>query len=600
MQYLTQKELKEMILKSCENVERDKEKINKINVFPVPDQDTGGNLAKTLGGIKQAIEGKEFKDLNELSQAILDGALTAAQGNAGVIYTGFLTGFLPAFQNHNPIDGKKLAKAMKEGAKTAREAIQNPKDGTILDVIDAAAQSLEKEAVEENDIVNLFKKAIQKAEEALKATTEKMEVFKKANVVDAGGFGFLIILQSYLEALEGPAFAKIEMRNEEKEKPKRKRFIETLSNRFEIVALIQDPKISQTELRQKLEKLGNSLEIVSVGKRMKLHIHTDFPDEVKEVVRNAGTIESLREEDMSREVVNEPSVKKISIGLVTDEIADLTQKVAEHYKIEVVPYKIDWPEGENLPGENIYQKMREAEKQGITKLPKTSQASPKDFQGAYKKQFEKGFEKIICITLSSKLSGGYNSALQAKQTLPEDQRDKVFVFDSYNATSGEGLLVLRAIELVQEQREVYEILQELKDVAPKIYLYGFIADPKWLEWGGRLSHSQANWVRRLQKIGVRPLVGIKDGTVEQIGFRFGVKNTPEAIFKEIEKNSRKARKEGKKIRVVITHCDNLEEAKELKEKLKKIKAEVSFTNLTGSVVGVHVGPGALIAGWMAF
>lgn len=599
MQYLTQKELKAMILKSCENVEKNKEKINKINVFPVPDQDTGGNLAKTLGGIKQAIEGKEFKDLNELSQAILDGALIAAQGNAGVIYTGFLTGFLPAFQNHNPIDGKKLAKAMKEGAKTAREAIQNPKDGTILDVIDAAAQSLEKEAVEENDIVNLFKKAIQKAEEALKATTEKMEVFKKANVVDAGGFGFLIILQSYLEALEGPAFAKIEMRNEEKEKPKRKRFIETLSNRFEIVALIQDPKISQTELRQKLEKLGNSLEIVSVGKRMKLHIHTDFPDEVKEVVRNAGTIESLREEDMSREVVNEPSVKKVSIGLVADEIADLTQKVAEHYKIEVVPYKIDWPEGENLPGDNIYQKMREAEKQGITKLPKTSQASPKDFQEAYKKQFEKGFEKIICITLSSKLSGGYNSALQAKQTLPEDQRDKVFVFDSYNATSGEGLLVLRAIELVQEQREVYEILQELKDVAPKIYLYAFIADPKWLEWGGRLSHSQANWVRRLQKIGVRPLLGIKDGKVEQIGFRFGVKDTPEAIFKEIEKNSRKARKEGKKIRVVITHCDNLEEAKELKERLKEIKAEVSFINLTSSVVGVHVGPGALVAGWMA-
>jgi len=93
MQYLTQKELKEMILKSCENVAKNKEKINKINVFPVPDQDTGGNLAKTLEGIKQSIEKKEFKDLNELSEAILDGALTAAQGNAGVIYTGFLAGF---------------------------------------------------------------------------------------------------------------------------------------------------------------------------------------------------------------------------------------------------------------------------------------------------------------------------------------------------------------------------------------------------------------------------------------------------------------------------------------------------------------------------
>jgi len=352
-------------------------------------------------------------------------------------------------------------------------------------------------------------------------------------------------------------------------------------------------------LRQKLEKLGNSLEIVSVGDRMKLHIHTDFPDEVKNIVRSAGTIESLREEDMSREVVGEESIKKVSIGIVTDEIADLTQKIIDHYKIEVVPFKVDWPEGKDLPGDNIYQKMREADKRGITKLPKTSQVPPKVFQEAYKKQFENGFEKIICITLSSKLSGGYNSALQAKQTLPEEQRDNVFVFDSYNATCGEGLLVLRAIELVQEQREAYEILQELKDIAPKVYIYAFLADPKWLEWGGRLSRSQANWVRRLQKIGVRPLIGLKDGVVEQIGFRFGSKDTPEAIFQEIEKNSRKARKEGKKIRVVITHCDNLKEAKKLKERLKEIKAEVSFINLTSSVVGVHVGPGALVAGWMA-
>jgi len=488
---------------------------------------------------------------------------------------------------------------MKEGAKTAREAIQNPKEGTILDVIDAAAQSLEKESNKENDIIQLFKKAIDKAHEALLLTTEKMEVFKKANVVDAGGFGFLIILQSYLEALEGATFAKTMTGEERKSSEKTKRFVETLSNRFEIVALIQNPKISQEELRQKLEKLGNSLEVVSVGKRMKLHIHTDFPDEVKDIVRSAGTIESLREEDMSKEVVGEESIKKTSIGLVTDEIADLTQKIADHYQIEVVPYKVNWPEGENLPGENIYQKMREAEKQGITKLPKTSQASPKDFQDAYKRQFEKGFKEIICITLSSKLSGGYNSALQAKQTLPEDKRDKVFVFDSYNATSGEGLLVLRAIELIQEQKETYKILQELKNVVSKTYLYAFLTDPKWLEWGGRLSHSQASWVRRLQKIGARPILGIKNGVVAQIGFRFGVKDTPEAIFKEIERASRKDRKEGKKIRVVITHCDNLEEAKELKDKLKQIKAEVSFINLTSSVVGVHVGPGSLVAGWMA-
>ena len=93
MEHITPENLKEMMLLSCKRVEERKEDINKINVFPVPDQDTGNNLAKTLLGIKEAIEKKDFKNLNEISESALDGALTNAQGNAGVIYTGFLAGF---------------------------------------------------------------------------------------------------------------------------------------------------------------------------------------------------------------------------------------------------------------------------------------------------------------------------------------------------------------------------------------------------------------------------------------------------------------------------------------------------------------------------
>ena len=196
-----------MMLLSHKRIEENKEQINKINVFPVPDQDTGSNMAKTLLGIKTAIEGKEFKDLSEISEAALDGALTSAQGNAGVIYVGFLASFLPLLDK-NPVDAKKLAIAFEKGAERARLSIQNPKEGTILDVIDAAGDVFKKEVEKETDIVNILKKATEKAKEALLATREKMEVFRRANVVDAGGLGFLMILESYLEALEEPAFAK--------------------------------------------------------------------------------------------------------------------------------------------------------------------------------------------------------------------------------------------------------------------------------------------------------------------------------------------------------------------------------------------------------
>jgi len=144
MENLTQEELKRMMLLSYKRIEENKEQINKINVFPVPDQDTGSNMAKTLLGIKEAIEGKEFKNLSEISEAALDGALTSAQGNAGVIYVGFLASFLPLLDK-NPVGAKKLAIAFEKGAERARKSIQNPKEGTILDVIDTASQTFKEE-----------------------------------------------------------------------------------------------------------------------------------------------------------------------------------------------------------------------------------------------------------------------------------------------------------------------------------------------------------------------------------------------------------------------------------------------------------------------
>ncbi|XOA42731.1 MAG: DegV family protein [Candidatus Nealsonbacteria bacterium] len=596
MQYLTQKELKEMMLLSYERIEKEKEEINKINIFPVPDQDTGNNIAKTLLGIKEAIKGKEFKNLEDISEAILDGALINAQGNAGVIYTGFLAGFLPQLDK-NPADTKKLSLAFEKGAERARISIQNPQEGTILDVIDAAASAIKKEAEKESDIVSTFKKAIEKAGQALLATREKMEIFKKANVVDAGGLGFLIILESYLGALEKPSIVLAAEDREEIPSKKIKRFIQVLANRYEVVSLIENSNFDEQEVQEKLKKLGNCLDIVKVKNKMKIHIHTDYPDEVKKVMGSLGQIQKLRVEDMAREVVGEESVRKISIGIITDEIADLTPKIIERYQIEVIPCKVDWPESKRLGGKNIYQKMRNVEKQKIKNLPKTSQPSPKEFLEAYKRQL-KNFEKVLCISPSSKLSGVYNLACQTREMLPEEQRKKVFVLDSYNGSCGQALLTLRAIELIQSQTEIGEIMLELKKEIPKIQLYAFLANPKWLEWGGRIKRSQANWIRRLQKIGIKPLLGLKKGKIEKIGFRARTKESSEAIFREIKSKSKKIRKQNKKIRVIITHCDNSKEAKKLKKKLKEIKAEVSFINLTSSVVGAHIGPGSLVAAWI--
>jgi DegV family protein with EDD domain len=300
---------------------------------------------------------------------------------------------------------------------------------------------------------------------------------------------------------------------------------------------------------------------------------------------------------MAKEIVGEPSMKKVSIGLITDPLANLTDKIVDRYNIEIVRYVYDWPEENMLQGENIYQKMRDAASKGIANLPKTSQPSPKDFLDAFKKKLSQGHKDVLCINFSSRLSGGYNSACQARNLLPEEQKQKIHVFDSLNAAAGQALIVLKAIELIQMQKDVKEILAELKKESDHIKLCGMPQDPKWLEWGGRISHGQAQWLKRLQKIRISPLLGIKDGKIEKTGFSTGAKEMSEAIFKKIITETKKSRKENKNIRTVITHCDNLKEAQKLKEMLRQENFEVSFVNLTDSIIGVHVGPGALIAAW---
>jgi DegV family protein with EDD domain len=285
------------------------------------------------------------------------------------------------------------------------------------------------------------------------------------------------------------------------------------------------------------------------------------------------------------------------IGLVVDEGADLPKDLVEKNQIATVPVKMDWPDIEGLPGENTFQKMREAEKRKIKSFGKTSQPSPKDFLDAFKKQLER-FDKIICITLTSKLSGTYNSACQAKNILgPEGER--IFIIDSLNATCGEGLLALKTIDLIERDRTIEEIVKELEDLVPQIRLIAMVEDPKWMEALGRVSHTLANWVRRMQKLGLRPILGIKKGVIKAIGIKAGAKDIPTAIFRDFEAKTKKLRDQRKKIRVAITHGDDSEGAQRLKkmieEELKGV--EVAFVNLIDNVLGILVGPNALILAW---
>jgi len=286
------------------------------------------------------------------------------------------------------------------------------------------------------------------------------------------------------------------------------------------------------------------------------------------------------------------------IGIVTEETADFPQEIIEKYQIAIVPVKLFWPELEEMPGENTFQKMRELEKRGIENFGKTSQPSPKDYLDKYNFQLER-FDKIICINLTSKLSGSHNSAIQARKFLETEKQEKVFIIDSLSVTGGQALLILKAIDLIQEGKEIKEIIKELEEFVPQIHLSVMLEDPKWVEALGRISHLVANLMRGLAKVGIRPVLTIKNGVLVQAGVKTGAKEMPAGLFKQLEADVRKFKMEDKKIRIAITHGDNLEGAQKLKEMIgEKFKnAEIVFLNIIDNVLGVLAGPNALTIAW---
>jgi DegV family protein with EDD domain len=282
-------------------------------------------------------------------------------------------------------------------------------------------------------------------------------------------------------------------------------------------------------------------------------------------------------------------------SIIIGNSASITEETINKLNLIVVPFVMEWPEGENLKGENIFQKMREAEKQGIKTTPKTSQPS----MGVFKKAFEEGLkesENVIAITISSEISGTYNSAIQAKKMFDEETQKRIFILNSFNADLSESLLAIKTAEMIEQGVPIEEIFKRLGATLPKIFLYAMIESPKWLEAGGRLSHPLSVILTQMQKIGMRPILSIKDGVIKPANLRMQAKDTADAMFKQFEDITKKGIEEGKNYRVAISHADNLEGAQKLRtlieDKYPEIKIE--FISITSMVIGCHVGPGTIL------
>jgi DegV family protein with EDD domain len=281
-----------------------------------------------------------------------------------------------------------------------------------------------------------------------------------------------------------------------------------------------------------------------------------------------------------------------TIGIVADEAVDMPEEIIKENNISLVRFKIDLQQLAQFPG-NIYQKMEQSDKQGAIGFVKTSQPSINDFAKAFEEKL-KHFKEVLCFTISSKISGTYNSAIQAQKFLSAELRSRVHVFDTLNGSAGEGLIVLEAIKHMKQGLNVQEIVDRLSAELKNFKLLGAYQDGKWLEASGRIPRFVQRGAERMH---IKPLFGFKDGKLTIVGMKMNIKNLSHALFDEFEKNTRKIRESGKKITASITHASNEEQANELKELLSKISVDTAFVNPVCIPIGGHLGPGTLVLGW---
>jgi hypothetical protein len=583
---LTVEDFKRMMIAASKKIVLHQEEINKINVFPVADRDTGYNMAATLLGVEGVISRKRYSDFRELTEDIKQASMVNARGNAGMICTGYFFEVVDRIKHLETVDAFHFALALKRGIKAARDSIAEPVEGTILDVTKAAGQKAYEmvKIKKEKNIVRVLEEAHKVSQTALKETKEKLDVLKKNDVVDAGALGFVKILEAWIENLKG---IEIEARTETAAdiQPQTE---EKLKYRYEVVSTFKkNGDIDLKKMKEELSLLGDSLEIIELDGQIKFHIHTGQPEAVKEKFRNFPGAE-FRIEDMQGGL---KEGERKTVGLVVDGIADLPKEFIEKHDIIEVPFTTRFPDtGEIIHSkEEIYPKMKEAVEKNRS-LPTTSAPTFKEFLTAYQKAFKR-FKNILVITVSSKLSGAYSSARIARSTYKKPEKLDIYVFDCFTGEVAEGLVNIKAQELISQGKEMKEVVEELKEFCPKVNLLASIDDFKYVAHGGRVKVPKflINPLGFIQKIGIRPLIGLKNGKVQFYGISFG-KNIAKILAEQVD-----ILRNGKPIRAAVGHADCLEKAEELKRELEKLTgAEVQFVSLVSPVVGTHTGPGALL------
>ena len=338
MQSMDAELLKRCFIAGANNLERNKEYINELNVFPVPDGDTGTNMTMTIQSAAKAVAAIEEPDMASVCKAISSGSLRGARGNSGVILSQLLRGFCRVVMEQEAIDTAVLAQAFVKASETAYKAVMKPKEGTILTVAREMADRMKELAPQKEDVRELLGEVVAWGDEALARTPEQLPVLKEAGVVDSGGQGLMTALKGALAVLEGRETGEALLSAGESAGAVSERAVSgklsTDDIRFgyctEFIVNLAKP-LSEEELsgfKAFLESIGDSIVCVADEDMVKVHVHTNHPGQAFEKGLTYGSLSRMKVDNM-REEHEEKLIKDASKIAAMEKLRGDSQTAAE-------------------------------------------------------------------------------------------------------------------------------------------------------------------------------------------------------------------------------------------------------------------------------
>lgn len=485
IQYMNSEKLYFGFLAGAREVIKQKHDLNKINVFPVADGDTGTNLAFTMNAIIE--EAKVQSSAKRTMETIADAALVGARGNSGIIFAQFINGLYMGLEDKEEISIKGFSHSVTSAVSYAHKAISNPVEGTMITVMRDWANSLDTLKDKATDFTEVFTKSMIIAMQSLKDTPNKLKILKDASVVDSGAKGFIHFLEGFGHFIQTGKSNETSVGKEENIIPLEHTHTHDspdLSHRYCTEALVKGENLDLDQIRQTLSDLGDSLIVAGNEHKIRIHIHTNTPADLFHRLKNFGQIIQQKADDMQRQY-EAGHARKHKIALVTDSIADLPKDIMDKHQIHMIPLNLivddsNYLDKLTISPSYLYELMDKGENYPTSSQP--TRKAAEDFLNFV----STNYDSIVVVTVSNRMSGTFETITKAAQKL-QDAGKKIAVIDSKSNSAAQGLIVLKAAESIEAGKSFEEVVYQTEKAVQNTKIFVHVKTLKYMARSGRIN-----------------------------------------------------------------------------------------------------------------